>query len=57
MIEILWKQDIDIGIPRDHFLLQDSDQFLDDDNGPLLEKPDDKDEKKVGRQFVLIFSY
>lgn len=20
MIEILWKQDIDIGIPRDHFL-------------------------------------
>lgn len=43
MIEILWKQDIDIGIPRDHFLSNGpespEDLFIDQDTVSLKGKP------------------
>lgn len=46
LIEILWKQDIDIGVPRDHFLFPGDDQessgVEDDETATLKDKLDIK---------------
>jgi hypothetical protein len=47
LIEILWKQDIDIGVPRDHFLFpEDQESSSEDvDTATLKDKLDLKVEK------------
>lgn len=47
LIEILWKQDIDIGIPRDHFLFPEDQESSgeDVDTATLKDKLDLKVEK------------
>jgi hypothetical protein len=46
LIEILWKQDIDIGVPRDHFLFPEEEPSGEDvDTATLKDKLDFKVEK------------